>query len=345
MARVMFGSGGSDAVETALKLSRQYWKIQNRSDKTKVFSLKNSYHGLHFGGVSATGGPLWRRAYEPLLPGFYQIDAPDLYRGAEGETPEQHGLRMAAVMEREILFHGADTVAAVIVEPVQGAGAGVNVFPPNYFAAIRAICDRHDILMIADEVISGFGRTGSMFGSRYWGVKPDIMCFAKGINSGYVPLGATVVSEKIAQAWQADHPLAAITHGYTYSGHPVACAAALANLDIVEKSDLPGNAGAVGGYFLERLRELVKYPTVGEVRGVGMMLAIELVQDRGKKTPFAPAHSYPRRLNQAVTSRNVQVRLNGNRFIISPPLIFTRSNVDEAMDALHQALAATPVEG
>ncbi len=344
MARVMFGSGGSDAVETALKLSRQYWKIQNRADKTKVFSLKNSYHGLNFGGLSATGGPMWRRAYEPLLPGFHQVDAPDLYRGAEGETPEAHGLRMAALMEREILYHGADTVAAVLVEPVQGAGAGVNVFPANYFVAIRAICDRHDILMIADEVITGFGRLGSMFGSRHWHTKPDIMCFAKGINSGYVPLGATVVSEKVAAAWQTDHPLAAITHGYTYSGHPVACAAALANLDIVEKHDLPANAAAVGGYFLERLRELTKYPTVGQVRGVGLMLAIELVQDQERKTPFTAQQSYPKRLNQAVMSRNAQVRLNGNRFIISPPLVFTRAHVDEAMDALHQSFAATPIE-
>lgn len=343
MARVMFGSGGSDAIETALKLARQYWKLRDRPEKTKVFSLKNSYHGLHFGGMSLTGGPLWRRTYEPLIPGFHQVDAPDLYRNADNETPEAHGLRMAALLEREISYHNAETVAAIFVEPVQGAGAGVNVFPPNYFAAIRSICDRHDILMIADEVITGFGRTGAMFGSRYWQIKPDIMCFAKGINSGYIPLGATVVNEKVAAAWQTDHPLAAITHGYTYSGHPIACAAALANLDIVENSNLPENAKKIGGYFLTRLGELTRYPTVGQVRGVGLMLAIELVQDQALKTPFAANMVYPKRVIEAILARNVQVRLNGSRFIISPPLIFERGHVDEAMDALHHAFHSTPV--
>ena len=323
--RVYLCNSGTEANEAAIKLVRKWAATAGRPPERRVIlTFHGSFHGRTLAAVTATAQPKYQQGYEPLPGGFRYCDYNDL-----------------AAAEAAM---AAGDVAAVLVEPVQGAGAGVNVFPANYFAAIRAICDRHDILMIADEVITGFGRLGSMFGSRHWHTKPDIMCFAKGINSGYVPLGATVVSEKVAAAWQTDHPLAAITHGYTYSGHPVACAAALANLDIVEKHDLPANAAAVGGYFLERLRELTKYPTVGQVRGVGLMLAIELVQDQERKTPFTAQQSYPKRLNQAVMSRNAQVRLNGNRFIISPPLVFTRAHVDEAMDALHQSFAATPIE-
>jgi adenosylmethionine-8-amino-7-oxononanoate aminotransferase len=164
-------------------------------------------------------------------------------------------------------------VAAFIAEPVQGAG-GMIVPPANFWPRVREVCDQYEILLIADEVVTGFGRTGSMFGSRHWSVKPDVMCLAKGINSGYVPLGATVVNQRIAEAWEKDDPMAPIMHGYTYSGHPLACAAALANLEIVIEEDLPANAGTVGGYFLERLNELMQYPRVGDVRGIGLMLAV-----------------------------------------------------------------------
>jgi adenosylmethionine-8-amino-7-oxononanoate aminotransferase len=343
MSRVLFGSGGSDAVETALKMARHYWKLMGKAGKTKFISLKNSYHGLHFGGTSATGGPIWRNAYEPLLPGFLQVDGPDLYRGIIDETPDAHGRRLAAILEREIAYQGPGSVAAVLVEPIQGAGAAVNIPPASYWPALREICDRHDVLLIADEVITGFGRTGSMFGSRYWGVKPDMMCFAKGINSAYVPLGATVLNERVAEAWRADHPLSTIATGYTYSGHPVACAAALANLDIVEREDLPGNAERVGAYFLQRLQELLVYDTVGQVRGAGLMLGIELVRDKGTKTGFAPSDAYLSALHRAIGARNAQVRLNGSRFILSPPLVFTPDHVDEAMDALHGAFSTTPL--
>ncbi len=338
MARVMFSSGGSDAVEGALKLSRQYWKLTGKPEKTKFFSLKNAYHGVHFGGLSVSGGIPWRRAFEPMMPGSFHIDSPHLYRNAWTEDPEELGEICADMLAREIEHQGADTVAAFIAEPVQGAG-GMIVPPANFWPRVREVCDRFDVLLIADEVVTGFGRTGTMFGSRHWGVKPDIMCLAKGINSGYVPLGATVVNKRIVEAWDKDDPMAPIMHGYTYSGHPLACAAALANLDIVIEEDLPANAGAVGGYFLERLGELTEYPSVGDVRGVGLMLAVEFVKDRKTKEPFPAYDPYLTAIQKSCMEANVWVRIQANKMIFSPPLVFENSHVDTAVDAVHAALS------
>lgn len=339
MARVMFSSGGSDAVETALKLARQFWLLEGRPRKTKFLSLKNGYHGLHWGGLSAGGNLLWRQAYEPVLPGFFQVDSPYLYRNPWTQDHAELGEICAAMLEREIQHQGAESVAAFIAEPVQGAG-GLIVPPPNFWPRLREVCDRHDVLLIADEVITGFGRTGTMFGSRHWDVRPDIMCLAKGINSGYVPLGATVVNERVAAAWERDHPLAAIMHGYTYTGHPLACAAALANLDIVVAEDLPGNAAAVGAYFLERLHPLAeRFASVGDVRGVGLMMAIEFVLDKGTKQPYGPADPFCGTVQRECRDRGLLVRIQGNKMIISPPLVLTRDHVDEAVSAITDAIA------
>ena len=337
MARVLFSSGGSDANETAIKLARQYWKLMGCAGKTKVFSMRNGYHGVHFGGMSAAGDAKWRRPYEPLLPGFVQVDSIDLYRNPYGLTDhEELGRRVAEQLDREIRFQGPDTVAAFIAEPVQGAG-GVYVPPAGFWPAIRRVCDDHQVLLIADEVVTGFGRTGDMFGCRGWGVAPDIMALAKGINSGYVPLGATVVNERVASAWSRQHELATITTGYTYSGHPLACAAALANLDIVERDDLPRNAALQGAYFLERLQELLEYPLVGDVRGKGLMLAAELVLDKRTREPLGMFHPTSRKLLHAALAEGLLVRISGNKIFLSPPLVIERAHVDQAMDALHTA--------
>ena len=337
MARVLFSSGGSDAVEGALKLSRQYWKLVGKSEKTKFFSLKNAYHGVHYGGLSVGGGIPWRRAYEPVLPGCFQIDSPYLYRNGWTEDPEELGKICATMLARETEYQGPDTVAAFIAEPVQGAG-GMIVPPANFWPRVREVCDQYEILLIADEVVTGFGRTGSMFGSRHWSVKPDVMCLAKGINSGYVPLGATVVNQRIAEAWEKDDPMAPIMHGYTYSGHPLACAAALANLEIVIEEDLPANAGTVGGYFLERLNELTQYPRVGDVRGVGLMLAVEFVSDRETKEPIPAFDPYFIAIQEICRKEGVWVRIQANKMIFSPPLVFEKKHVDKALDAVHTAL-------
>jgi len=223
---VLFGNGGSDAVEAALKIARQYWKLKGQPERTKFIALKQGYHGVHFGGMSVNGLSNIRRAYEPLLPGCFHVDAPWLYHNAYTEDPQELGRICAGLLEREIQFQGADTVAAFIAEPIQGS-AGVIVPPDNFWPLVREVCDRHGVLLIADEVVTGFGRSGALFGTRLWGVTADIWCLAKGISSGYVPLGATALSHRVADAFIDDESGAGtVGHGYTYSGHPVAAAAA-----------------------------------------------------------------------------------------------------------------------
>ena len=284
MTKALFSSGGSDAIEGALKIARQHWKLAGKPEKTKFFSLKYAYHGVHFGGVSVSGGIPWRRSYEPLLPGCFQIDSPYLYRNPWTEDPDELGKICAANLAREIEHQGADTVAAFIAEPVQGAG-GMIVPPANFWPLIREVCDRYDILLIADEVVTGFGRTGSMFGSRHWGVKPDNHVPGQGHKLRLRPPGRDDGQRPCRRGLEADSAHAPLMHGYTYSGHPLACAAALANLQIVVDEDLPGNAGSTGEYFLGRLKELETYDWVGDVRGLGLMLAVEFVTDKKTRRP------------------------------------------------------------
>ena len=338
MAKVLFSSGGSDAVETALKLSRQYWRLMGRPEKTKFVSLKQGYHGVHMGGVSVNGSPMFRANYAPLLPGCFQIDTPWLYRNPWTADPEELGRICAAQLDRLLEYEGANTVAAFIAEPVQGAG-GVIVPPANFWPLIREVCDRHDILLISDEVVTGFGRSGSMFGARGWGVKPDVMCLAKGISAGYAPLGATVVNARMAAAWDADNSLAGvIAHGYTYTGHPLACAAALACLDIVEAEDLPANAARQGARLLEGLKPLEETArSVGEVRGKGLMLAIDLVSDKAARTPMDPMEGFAERIAEQTRRFGAIVRPVGTKLILSPVLVIRDEEVDQLVRALTAA--------
>ena len=339
MTKVLFSSGGSDANETAFKIARQFWKLEGQPERTKFISLKLGYHGVHFGGMSATGTGAHRRTYEPLVPGFFHIEAPYLYRNPWTRDPDELGRICADELDRAIQFQGPDTVAAFIAEPVQGAG-GVIVPPANFWPLVRKVCDKHGVLLIADEVVTGFGRTGSLFGSRGWGVKPDIMSLAKGINSGYVPLGATMVNARVEAAWQRTSPMAGIMHGYTYSGHPLACAAALACLKIVVDEDLPGNAAAIGAYFLRKLEGLAeRHALIGDVRGKGLMLVIELVGDQKTKTPIAPGDTLNKRLIHAARERGALIRCAAGKIILSPPLTFTRDHVDQSVAILDEALS------
>jgi adenosylmethionine-8-amino-7-oxononanoate aminotransferase len=342
MAVAQFGSGGSDATETAFKVARQYWKLVGQPERVKFISLRGGYHGVHFGGMSACGGDAWRRSYEPLVPRFINVESPNLYRNPFTSDPEQLVQICAALLEREIQFQVPDTVAAVIAEPVQGAG-GVNVPPASYWPKLREICDRYGILLISDEVITGFGRSGTLFGARGWGVKPDIMCLAKGITSGYIPLGATLLNKRVAKAWEAGGPRAVMMHGYTYSGHPVASAAAIAAIDIVVKEKLSDNARVVGDYFLSELKAMArKHRVIGDVRGKGLMIAVELVKDQKSKEPFSPLDSYPGKVSDACLAGGVMLRTIVNKFIISPPLNITREHVDMAVRALDRALTENP---
>ena len=338
MRRVFFSSGGSDAVETALRLARQYWKMLGQADRTKFISLKNGYHGTHFGAASVNGNTVFRRNYEPLLPGCFHVETPWLYRNPFTDDPSKLAQICADLLDREITFQGANTIAAFIAEPVQGAG-GVIVPPESYWPLIREVCDKHGVLLIADEVVTGFGRTGSMFGSRGWGVKPDMMTLAKGINSGYVPLGATVINERMEEAFmQNDDGFGAIMHGYTYSGHPLACAAAIANLDLIMKEEIPQQAGEQGAYFLQQLQPFVeRFNSVGDVRGKGLMLAIDMVEDKGSKAPKDPA--FVKEITNVARKEGAMVRGSGHKIILSPPLVIQKEEIDVIVDALDVAFS------
>ena len=338
---VYFSSGGSDAVESALKLARQYWKIRGQQDRTKFISLRQGYHGVHFGGMSVNGNTNFRRAYEPLLPGCFHVDTPWLYRNPYSEDPLRLGEICAELLEREIVFQSPDTVAAFIAEPVQGAG-GVIVPPPNYWPLVRKICDKHGVLLIADEVVTGFGRTGHLFGTRLWGVQADIWCLAKGISSGYVPLGATAVSGKVARAFsEADASLGAVAHGHTYSGHPVAAAAALATLDIIEREDVVGNVVRLGPHFMERLQGLqARHALIGDVRGIGLMACLELVADRATKATLPRGAKQVTQVAREAYRRGAMIRTSGPNIILSPALTISREQIDLLCDALDGAFGA-----
>jgi adenosylmethionine-8-amino-7-oxononanoate aminotransferase len=341
VSAVLFSNGGSDAVEGALKIARQYWKLKGQADRFKFISLRQGYHGVHFGGMSVNGNTNFRRPYEPLLPGCFHVDTPWLYRNPFGlDDPEALGRLCAEMLEREIVFQGPDTVAAFIAEPIQGAG-GVIVPPANYWPLVRAVCDKYGVLLIADEVVTGFGRGGAMFGTRLWGVNADLWCLAKGISSGYVPLGATAIGRKVAEVFDADTTGgAAVSHGYTYSAHPVAAAAALATLDILEEQDIPGNAARVGAHLQERLQALHRCSFVGDVRGMGLMAGIEMVTDKAKRTPMPRTSDVPGRVAREAYRRGLMVRISGPNLILSPPLVITREEIDQLVDILDASFAA-----
>ena len=344
MVRSFFTSGGSDSIETALRLARQYHKITGQRDRTKFISLKKGYHGTHFGGASINGNANFRRNYEPLLPGCFHIPAPYTYRNPFNEQdPARLAEQCANALEDEINFQGADTVAAFVMEPVLGAGG---VIPPHatFMPRVREICDRYGILLIADEVITAFGRTGAWTGSRLWQVKPDLMCTAKAITNGYFPFGAVLINQRIAEAFESNEDtFGFIGHGYTYSAHPVGAAAALACLPEITQANLHQNAAARGEELLAGAEALMdRHELVGDVRGKGLMVALELVESRESKQPAAKPMTAA--LFETAYHEGVMLRISGPNVILSPPLVITTDDVNTilgALDAGLQAAAAT----
>lgn len=339
MVRTFFTSGGSDSVETALRLARQYWKIRGQGDRTKFLALKKGYHGTHFGAASVNGNANFRRNYEPLLPGVFHIPAPWTFRNPFDETdPARLAKLCAKALEDEIAFQGGDTIAAFIMEPVLGAG-GVIVPHESFMPLVREICDRHEILLIADEVVTGFGRTGAWAGSRLSGVKPDFMTIAKAITSGYFPLGATLIGGKVADVFEADKTsFGAIGHGYTYSGHPVGCAAGLAALAETKRLRLNENAAARGVELAAVLEGLkAKHEIVGDVRHKGLMAAVELVSDRATKKPSDKKTMAV--VSEAAYEAGVMLRVSGNNIILSPPLIISAADVAKIGEAIDAGLS------
>ena len=341
LTRAFFTSGGSDSVETALRLARQYHKIRGQSGRVKYLSLKKGYHGTHFGGASVNGNANFRTAYEPLLAGCHHIAAPYTYRNPFNESdPAKLAQLILQQLEDEIAFQSADTIAAFIMEPILGAGG---VIPPHesFMPGVEAICRKHGILLIADEVITAFGRTGAWSGSRLWGVKPDFMCTAKAITNGYFPFGALMISEAVAEVFERDESgKAAIGHGYTYSGHPVGAAAALACLAETKRLNVKENAAARGRQLWDGINALKdRYSVIGDVRGGhGLMLAIELVADRATKKPADKP--VPGRVQKAAYEAGAMVRVSGTNIILSPPLILTEADAQVILDALDAGFRA-----
>ena len=341
MVRTFFTSGGSDSVETCLRLSRQYHRLRGEPTRTKFISLKKGYHGTHFGGASVNGNNRFRIGYEPMLPGCFHLPSPYPYRNPFNETdPAQLAQNIAAAFEDEVQFQGANTIAAFIMEPIQGAG-GVIVPHESFMGLMRDVCDRHGILLIADEVITGFGRTGSWSGSSHYGVKPDMMSTAKGITSGYFPVGAALFNEKVADVFENSDPAeGGIYHGYTYSAHPVGAAAVAACLAETVRLDLRANAAARGTQLYEGLQALAsKHDIIGNVRGgQGLMTGMELVSDKSAKTPIDPATV--KRIQQATYEAGAMVRMGPPNILMSPPLTISESEVQTILTALDSGLSA-----
>lgn len=331
-----FTSGGAEASETSFKTARFYWKALGRPDKIKVISRLRAYHGLTLAAMSATGLPGFWPMFEPRTPGFVHIDAPDPYRFVNPDPNISLGMAAANKLEEAILREGPETVAAFIAEPVQGAG-GVIVPPSDYFARIREICTRYDVLFIADEVITGFGRTGRWFGLERYGIEPDIMQFAKGITSGYVPLGGIGVSDRVRDVINSVPLSRRWMHAFTYSGHPTCCAVALRNIDILEHERLVGRAEAAGARLLEKLRGLEDLEGVGDVRGQGLMAAVEVVADKATKQPFPAEVGLTQRLTDALLERGLYTRVVMDCICLAPPLVTS----DEVLDRMVETVRAT----
>lgn len=333
--RFFFTSGGGEASDSNFKMARYYWKLKGKPDKTKIISRQWGYHGVTLAAMCATGISSYWPMFEPRMPGFVHIPSPYPYRYQASNGVSQ-GIAAANELEQAILREGADTVAMFLAEPVQGAG-GVIVPQDDYFPRIREICDQYDVLLVADEVITGFGRTGTMFGLERWGVEPDLIQFAKGITSGYFPLGGIGISDEIAETMEQSGT--AWMHAYTYSAHPVGCAVGLAMMDIIEKEDFPGQAEAKGTRLLSNLRQaLSDHPNVGDVRGLGLMCAVEIVKDKGTKEEFDPSEKIGVRVHQVTAKRGLFSRVRGDVYCLAPPIVTSEQHLDQIVDILKGAI-------
>ena len=329
-----FTNGGAEANENAVKLARWY------TGRHKIIARYRSYHGATAGAITLTGDPR-RWPAEPGIPGVVRMLDPYTYRCPAGHPDPCPVCTGAPHLEEILQYEGAHTVAAVILEPVVGTN-GIIVPPDGYLQAIREVCDRHGILLIADEVMAGFGRTGKWFGVDNWDVVPDILTVAKGINSGYVPLGAMIIRKPIAD-WVRDEYFAG---GLTYSGHPLACASAVASIEAFKEEGIVENSAAMGGVFAERLRELqARHPSIGDVRGLGCFWGVELVKNRETREPLVPfnasgeAFAPVARVAKAALERGLYLMTHWNVIIVAPPLTITRDEIDEGIGILDEALS------
>ena len=341
MSKASFANSGSEANDSVVKLVWYYNNALGRPKKKKIISRLRGYHGVTVAAASLTGLPANHMDFDLPIANIIHADCPHYYRyGAEGETEEEFATRMAESLERQIQEEGPETVAAFIAEPVMGAG-GVIVPPKTYFEKIQAVLKKYDVLFVADEVICGFGRTGNMFGTETFGLKPDIMTMAKALSSAYLPISAVLISEPIFQAISENSDkIGTFGHGFTYSGHPVPAAVAVETLKIYEERDIVGHVRSVMGRFQQRLHAYADHPLVGETRGVGLVGAIELVRDKASKEPFDPSHGLGAYVAAQAQENGLIVRALGDAIAFSPPLIMTEAEIDEMFDRFEIALEA-----
>ncbi len=337
-SRVFFCGSGSEANDTVVRMVRHYWSAVGQPDKKVIISRENAYHGSTMAGASLGGmKPMHAQGGLPI-PDIEHIMQPHWFINGFDETPEDFGLRAAQALEERILAVGPERVAAFIGEPVQGAG-GVIVPPDTYWPEIQRICKAYDILLVADEVICGFGRTGNWFGSNTFDIEADLLAIAKGLSSGYLPIGGVVVSDKVAEGLEAGGDF---NHGYTYSGHPACAAAALANIELMQRERIVESAGdSIAPYFQKRLAEFAEHPLIGQVRGVGLLGALQLVPDKPSNTPFAKGGVVGTVCREHCIRNGLVMRAVDDAMILSPPLVISESEIDELFDKARRSIDQT----
>jgi len=348
--KVYFLSGGSEAVETAVKLARQYWREVGKPDKYKIISRWTSFHGNTTGALALGGHTGRRRHYQPLFLHTPHIEPAYCYRCPFHLTPQDCDLQCAEQLERTIKYEGPDAVAAFIAEPVVGATAGALVPKDGYWQRIRAICDRYDIKLIADEVMTGVGRCGRNFCLDHWRVAPDMIVTAKGLSSGYTPIGAVIVKEEIHKTIAQGSGV--FVHGHTYSQNPLSTAIAAAVMDYMETHQLVDRSARMGKYLLAKLDELLELDIVGDVRGLGLFAGIELVKDKTSREPFAPGQKINAKIAQAAFNNGLITYpgnggadgINGDHILLAPPLIIEESQIDDMVIIIRDAIAAVAKE-
>jgi adenosylmethionine-8-amino-7-oxononanoate aminotransferase len=340
LSRVFFCSGGSEAVETAVKIAKQVQAMRGFPRRYKIIARRGSYHGMTMGAMSLTAirNENW---FGPFMYGVSHVPHPNRYRSDFGVEGELADIKAAEYVEQEIISQGPESVAAVIGEPISTA-AGVHVPSPSYWKLLREICDRHGVLLIADEVINGFGRTGKMFAMELFGVVPDIMTIAKGLSSGYAPIAAAVVRPAVFDAFK-EQKTTTMGHLLTFGGHPVAAAAAIKNIEIFKEENLVQRSAEMGEYLRDRLEELRAHPTVGDVRGVGLLQAIDLVSSKSKKSKWAKDHGFTKRLGESTMEKGFITRV-WDVMHFAPPLVVTKDEIDRMVTIADEALTAAEAE-
>jgi len=344
--KVYLVSGGSEATETALKMARSYHLARGNEQKYIVVSRWQSYHGATIGALSMSGRTISRKIYQPYMLDFPHIPPAYCYRCPYGKEQETCGYDCAWELERTINQIGAEYISAFIAEPIAGASLTAASPPAEYFSIIRQICDKYDVLFIADEVMTSFGRTGKNFGIEHYGVTPDIIATGKGLGAGYYPVGAAICTDKVFQQFQ--EKLGKFVHGFTYQGNPLAAAAALSVIDFIKENNLVSSVARTGEYLMEKLSSLYRFDFVGDIRGKGFMTGLELIKDKKTKKPFPPEREVTRLVAETAWKKGLiiypatsyaQVQgVAGDGFMVAPPFITTKEQIDEIIDVLAQTL-------